>query len=65
MTIRRRVDGFARTLQLEAERILAWAFAQAVLSCIWAVEDGFLVRPGHAWIVLANTIRPMLAVGHQ
>jgi streptomycin 6-kinase len=65
VTIRRRVDGFARTLRLDAERILAWAFAQAVLSCIWAVEDGFLVRPGHACIVLANTIRPMLTVAHQ
>jgi streptomycin 6-kinase len=59
-TIQRRVDRFARELHLDAGRILAWAFAQAVLAVVWAIEDGFVVAPDHRWIVLAHTIRPML-----
>jgi streptomycin 6-kinase len=59
-TITRRVDRFARELHLSADRILGWAFAQAVLASIWAIEDGCLVRPDHPWIALANNIRPML-----
>jgi streptomycin 6-kinase len=59
-TIARRVDRFSRALRLDAGRILAWAFAQAVLAAVWAVEDGFAVGPDHGWIALANNIRPML-----
>jgi streptomycin 6-kinase len=39
-TTERRVDRFAATLGLDAQRILQWGFAQAVLSAVWAVEDG-------------------------
>jgi streptomycin 6-kinase len=35
--IERRVDRFERELQLDPGRILAWAFAQAVLAAVWAV----------------------------
>jgi streptomycin 6-kinase len=59
-TIERRVDHFGRELHLDVGRILAWAFAQAVLAAIWAVEDGFVAGAGHAWIALATNIRPML-----
>lgn len=59
-TIEKRVDRVARNLNLNATRILAWGFAQAVLSAVWAVEDGFAIEPGNPWIVLANAIRPML-----
>ena len=58
--IERRVDRFERKLHLDAGRILAWAFAQAVLAAIWAVEDGSVVGPDNAWISLANNTRPML-----
>jgi len=58
--IERRVDRFQRELHLDAGRILAWAFAQAVLSAIWAVEDGGAIGPDNAWIALANNVRPML-----
>ena len=58
--IERRVDRFARELHLDAGRILAWAFAQAALAAIWAVEDGFVIGPDNAWIALANNTRPML-----
>ncbi|MEA2601432.1 MAG: streptomycin 6-kinase [Acidobacteriota bacterium] len=58
--IRKRVERFARELKLDAIRTLAWGFAQAVLSAIWAVEDGAAVETGNPWIALANAIRPML-----
>jgi streptomycin 6-kinase len=38
-TIAARVRIFAETLDLPEERILRWAFAQAVLSVLWHVED--------------------------
>ncbi len=59
-TITRRVARFERELHLDAARILSWAFAQAVLAAIWAVEDGFDVGPDNPWIALATNIRPML-----
>jgi streptomycin 6-kinase len=58
--IEKRVERFARVLSLDATRTLAWGFAQAVLSAIWAAEDGLAVEPDHPWIALANAIRPML-----
>jgi streptomycin 6-kinase len=62
-TIEKRVERFALELNLNVNRTLAWGFAQAVLSAIWAVEDGFAVEPGNPWIALAGAIRPMLG-GH-
>ena len=37
--IERRASQLAARLDLDAHRILRWAFAQAVLSAIWCVED--------------------------
>lgn len=64
-TIEKRVDRLARELSLDAPRILAWAFAQTVLSAIWAVEDGVALEPDNPWITLANAIRtmPMFKMG--
>jgi streptomycin 6-kinase len=60
-TIEKRVDRFERELHLDAGRMLAWAFGQAVLAAIWAVEDGCAVEVSDGWIALAHAIRPMLA----
>jgi streptomycin 6-kinase len=62
-TIEKRVERLALELNVNVNRTLAWGFAQAVLSAIWAVEDGFAVEPGNPWIALAGAIRPMLG-GH-
>lgn len=56
--IHARIDRFADRLQLDADRIRAWAFAQAVLSAVWLIEDGFAVRHDHPWLELARSIRP-------
>ncbi|HEX5438249.1 MAG TPA: aminoglycoside phosphotransferase family protein [Gemmatimonadaceae bacterium] len=59
-TIRRRVHQFTSMLQLDSARVLRWAFAQAVLSAIWEIEDGAHVDTTHPSLVLAEVIRPML-----
>lgn len=60
VTIQRRVDRFARDLQLDGGRILAWAFSQAVLAAVWAVEAEVATGTSDGWLVLAENIRPML-----
>jgi streptomycin 6-kinase len=60
--VERRVRRYADILKLDADRILMWAFAQAILSAIWSVEDGFTVDEADASIVLANAIRPMIEI---
>ncbi|HEY0323601.1 MAG TPA: aminoglycoside phosphotransferase family protein [Pyrinomonadaceae bacterium] len=58
--VKRRLRRYEAKLKLDADRALAWGFAQAVLSAIWSVEDGFAVDAGNPAIMLANSIRPML-----
>lgn len=59
-TIERRLGQFTSRLNLNYERTLAWAFAQAVLSAIWGVEDGFTVDATNPALRLAAVMRPML-----
>lgn len=58
--IRKRVEDFSLELDLDPTRVLSWAFAQAVLAAVWAVEDGFRIEPGNAWIALATELQRML-----
>ena len=63
-TSREMVEGRLRRyeskLKLDPKRALGWGFAQAVLSAIWSVEDGFTVDGRNPALMLANTIQPML-----
>lgn len=59
-TVERRLRQFEARLKLDSGRALAWGFAQAVLSAIWSVEDGFAVDAGSPSLRLANAIRPIL-----
>lgn len=58
--IERRLKQLAKRLNLDFERALAWSFAQAVLSAIWSIEDGFRVDPTNPALRLAEDLRPML-----
>jgi streptomycin 6-kinase len=60
-TIDRRVMQFARTLAVDPDRTLRWAFAQAVLAIVWSVEEGESVDSAHPCLRLARTIESMLA----
>lgn len=62
-TIERRLKAFANKLNLDFERMLGWSFAQAVLSAIWEIEDGFAVKPTNSSLGLAEVIRAMFAAG--
>jgi streptomycin 6-kinase len=39
-TLRRRADALSEALGLDRARVYGWAYAQAVLSAAWSVEDG-------------------------
>ena len=58
-TIERRVEQLAAELRLDRRRIIAWAFAQAVLSAIWEIEDGGTSGSDDPLIVLARVLRAM------
>lgn len=58
--IERRLRILTNSLQLDYRRTLQWSFAQAVLSVIWDVEDGYAVESTHSGLSLAQTIEPML-----
>jgi len=62
-TIERRLEQFTKRLNLDYERTLRWGFAQAVLSAIWSIEDGFAVDETNSALKLAEVIRSMLATG--
>ncbi|MGH9873993.1 MAG: aminoglycoside phosphotransferase family protein [Pyrinomonadaceae bacterium] len=59
-TIERRLKQFTDKLNLDYQRALAWTFAQAVLSAIWSIEDGFAVDASNPALRLAEVVRPML-----
>jgi len=59
-TIERRFEILTSLLPLNRSRALRWCFAQAVLSAIWGVEDGYKIEPDHGALRLARTLRPMI-----
>jgi len=59
-TIERRLTRFVTTLDLDAARARQWAFAQAVLSAVWMVEDREPMGGSTPVIQLATTIRSTL-----
>jgi streptomycin 6-kinase len=57
-TLARRFDILAETLGFDRSRMIAWSYAQAVLSAWWHIEDH-----GHGWeptITLAARLAPLL-----
>jgi streptomycin 6-kinase len=59
-TVERRVEILASVLPLDRSRVLRWCFAQAVLSAIWGVEDGYKIERNHPALELARTVRSMI-----
>lgn len=58
--IERRLTQFGTRLRLNLDRALAWAYAQAVLSAIWNIEDGHSVLRSDPTIALARRLESML-----
>jgi streptomycin 6-kinase len=59
-TIEKRLRQFETQLNLNYERMLAWAFAQAVLSAIWSIEDSYQVDVMNPAMRLAQLLQPMV-----
>ena len=57
--VERRLKQLTDALRLDYDRALRWSFAQAVLSAIWGLEDGFTVTADHPSLRLAEVIRHM------
>ena len=51
-----RVRIVSDALNLDTARVVAWAFAQAVLASIWLAEDNEPVAPNHPWVSLARAL---------
>ena len=61
-TVDSRVVCLASTLGLDPERVLRWAFSQAVLSAIWCIEDEGTVSSTNLSLLLAHTIDRMISI---
>ena len=59
-TIERRLELLTSLLPLNRWRVLRWCFAQAVLSAVWGVEDGYKIECDHAGLRLAFMLKQML-----
>ena len=59
-TIRRRLKILTTTLPLNYSRVVKWSYAQAILSAIWDIEDGYALQPDNPSLLLAQVLRPML-----
>jgi streptomycin 6-kinase len=58
--IERRVGHVVDTLRLDGERVLAWTFAQAVLSAIWTIEDERELDPAAPAMLVARAAHSLL-----
>jgi streptomycin 6-kinase len=58
--VARRLDLYATRLRLDADRALHWAFAQAVLSALWSIDDGVPVDATNPALMLADAIQSLL-----
>ena len=54
---RHRLATLCTALGLDLQRAVAWTYAQAVLSAIWGVEDGYRVDASTPVLVLARALR--------
>ncbi len=55
--VRRRVERLVDELSCDRQRVLSWAFAQAVLSAIWSVEDRDRVESSSGALALARVLQ--------
>ena len=61
--IQRRITRYSTLLDLDADRIMGWAFCGAVLSAIWAIQDGHSERAIEGALSLARALAPSGEVG--
>jgi streptomycin 6-kinase len=55
-TVHRRLETLSNLLHLDHTRALHWSFAQAVLSAIWDIEDGYHLEQNNPSLLLAQVL---------
>ncbi len=60
VNVERRVATFVSRLSANGDRVMRWAFAQAVLSTIWSLENGEGIGPENPALLLASTLHDIL-----
>ena len=55
-TVVQRLNGMTEGLTIDRDRALRWAFAQAVLSLIWTLEEGGAIEPQDPALLLARSL---------
>jgi streptomycin 6-kinase len=58
--VQARVREFSNELPVDEERVVEWAYAQAVLSAIWTVEDGGRISDSEPSLLLARASAELL-----
>ena len=58
--IERRVGALERVVRFDRDRVVRWGFAQAVLSCLWSIEDDGFVSPAAPALHLARALLPIV-----
>ncbi len=58
--VERRLKIYEKRLTIDYHRALRWGYAQAILSAIWGVEDGFTVDEQNQALRLAKAIEPLV-----
>jgi streptomycin 6-kinase len=58
--VKRRLSLLTAALNLNYDRALRWSFAQAVLSAIWVVEDGYELTHDNPSLRLAHALAPLM-----
>ena len=56
-TINRRLEILTTLLPLDYSRTINWSYAQAILSAIWDIEDGYGITPNNPSLILAETLK--------
>ena len=59
-TINHRLEILTSLLPLNHSRVLRWSYAQAILSAIWDVEDGYRIESTNSSLALACLLKTLL-----
>ena len=58
LVITRRLETLSTSLHLDYSRALRWSYAQAILSAIWGIEDGYTLSPTD--LILARALEALI-----
>ena len=60
VTIKTRLETLTTALHLDYTRALRWSYAQAILSALWGIEDGYPITANDPGLLLAAALQAMI-----